>query len=145
VASHEAIEGVLESYRAAVSAKDVGAFVALYDDDVRVFDMWGRWSYDGAAEWRHAVADWFGSVGDDQVVVELHDLTTVVGDGAAAVHGVVTFKGLSAAGDELRAMDNRVTWVFRRAGDSSWKIVHEHTSMPIDLETSKPVPRQRSA
>ena len=139
------IEEVLEGYRTAVSAKDVDAFVALYDDDARVFDMWGRWSYDGLAEWRNLVADWFGSLGDDQVVVELHDVGTVVGDDVAAAHGVVTFTGLSAGGEELRAIDNRVTWVLRRAGDDAWKIVHEHTSMPIDLETSKPVPRQRSA
>ena len=32
-------------------AKDVDAFAALFDVDVRVFDMWGVWSYDGIAAW----------------------------------------------------------------------------------------------
>lgn len=31
---------VLDAYKAAVAAKDVDAFVALYDQDVRVFDLW---------------------------------------------------------------------------------------------------------
>ncbi len=32
------------AYEAAVLAKDVDAFVALYDQDVCVFDMRGQWS-----------------------------------------------------------------------------------------------------
>jgi ketosteroid isomerase-like protein len=43
---------VLDSYKAAVKAKDVDAFVALYDQDVRVFDLWGVWSYQGVEAWR---------------------------------------------------------------------------------------------
>ncbi|CAB3778191.1 hypothetical protein LMG28614_00563 [Paraburkholderia ultramafica] len=35
---------VLDRYKAAVFAKDVDSFVALYDGDVLVFDMWGVWS-----------------------------------------------------------------------------------------------------
>ncbi|WP_404615797.1 hypothetical protein [Rhodanobacter hydrolyticus] len=38
---------ILDSYKAAVFAKDVDAFAALYDDDVHVFDMWGAWSLQG--------------------------------------------------------------------------------------------------
>ena len=38
--------------RTAVRAKDVASFVALYANDVRVFDMWECWSYDGAEAWR---------------------------------------------------------------------------------------------
>lgn len=47
-----AIGAVIEGYAAAVRAKDVDAFVSLYAKDVRVFDMWGRWSYDGVDAWR---------------------------------------------------------------------------------------------
>jgi ketosteroid isomerase-like protein len=57
------------------------------------------------------------------------------------VHAVATFRGFSAAGEELRSVDNRLTWVLRSRPDGSWRIVHEHTSVPIALETSRPVPR----
>ena len=73
------IDEVAAGYAAAVSAADVDAFVALYDDEVRVFDTWGRWSYDGLGEWRAMVGEWFGSLGDERPEVELHDIGAVVG------------------------------------------------------------------
>jgi uncharacterized protein (TIGR02246 family) len=130
------IEELLNRYRDAVYAKDVDAFVSLFDDGVSVFDMWGRWSYDGADAWRATVTEWFGSLGDERVVVEFSDVRTVAGDDVAAAHAFVTFKGLSADGDELRSMNNRLTWVLRKT-NGVWKVVHEHTSAPIDFETAK--------
>jgi hypothetical protein len=62
-------------------------------------------------KWR---SKWFGSLGSDQVAVELHDVDTVFGDGVAAAHAVVTFRGLSADGEELRAIDDRLTWALRQ-------------------------------
>ncbi len=148
MASREPIEEVLDGYRTAVSAKDVDAFVALYDEDVRVFDTWGRWSYDGADEWRQMATEWFGSLGSDQVAVELHDVGTVIGDGVAAAHALVTFRGRSPDGEELRAIDNRLTWALRQTREGAWRIVHEHTSVAIDIETSRhqdPFPVSESA
>jgi uncharacterized protein (TIGR02246 family) len=133
----EQIEQMLDSYKAAVQAKDVDSFVRLYADDVRVFDMWGRWSYDGLEAWRAMATEWFGSLGDESAGVEFRDVQTVVGDGVAAAHAFVTFKGVSAAGEELRAMNNRLTWALRKDGDSAWKVVHEHSSAPIDFESAK--------
>jgi uncharacterized protein (TIGR02246 family) len=131
------IEQVLEGYVAAVRAKDVDGFVALYADDVRVFDMWGRWSYDGADAWRGMAEEWFGSLGEEQVAVEFDDVQTVVGDEVAGVHAFVTYKGLSAEGAELRAMNNRLTWALQKTAADGWKIVHEHSSAPTDFDTGK--------
>jgi uncharacterized protein (TIGR02246 family) len=131
------VMAVLEAYRAAVLAKDVDAFVALYDEDVCVFDMWGRWSYEGLAAWREMVADWFGSLGSERVALDMSDVRTVVTDDLAVTHALVTFRGLSAEGDELRAMNNRLTWVLERRSGEAWRIVHEHTSAPADFETAK--------
>jgi ketosteroid isomerase-like protein len=128
---------VMEAYRAAVLAKDVDAFVALYDRGVRVFDLWSRWAYDGLDEWRQAVSGWFGSLGTERVAVEFDDLRAVVTAGLAVGHMQVTYRGLSAEGEELRAMVNRLTWGLAPADDGGWKIIHEHTSAPADLETSK--------
>ncbi len=41
------IARVLRSYESAVLAKDIEAFMRLYDPKVRVFDAWGVWSYEG--------------------------------------------------------------------------------------------------
>jgi len=131
------IEQLLEEYAESVRAKDVDRFVALYDDEVRVFDMWGRWSYDGAAAWREMAVEWFGSLGSEEVAVEFEEVQTVVGDEVAVADAFVTYKGLSAEGDELRAMNNRLTWALRKRSDGTWKVVHEHSSAPTDFETGK--------
>jgi ketosteroid isomerase-like protein len=39
-------------------------------------------------------------------------------------------------------MNNRLTWVLRKDGGGAWKIVHEHTSAPIDLETLQALTRE---
>ena len=130
------IEGLLGAYRAAVRAKDVDAFVAIYDDNVRIFDTW-EWSYDGIGAWRAMATEWFGSLGDDQVAVEHSDVEIVAGDRIAVLSAYTRFAGVSAEGEELRAMDNRLTWALRKADDGAWKVVHEHTSAPGSFETGK--------
>jgi len=138
----QSIKDVVDGYAAALRAKDVDAFVGPYDSDVQVFDMVGEWVYDGTGPWRAMATEWFGSLGTDQVAVEVDDLQAVASDDVAVVHAIVTYRGLSAAGDELRATTNRFTWGLRREPSDQWKIVHEHSSAPIDPETSKPIPER---
>jgi uncharacterized protein (TIGR02246 family) len=128
------VDEMLEAYSAAVRAKDVDAFVALYADDVRTFDLWSEWSYDGKAAFRGMVTEWFGSLGDDVVAVEHDDVRTQAGEDVAALSAFLTYRALSPEGEELRSMNNRLTWVLRKDGDGSWKIVHKHTSAPAGDE-----------
>jgi uncharacterized protein (TIGR02246 family) len=130
------VAALLESYRDAVYAKDVEAFVAIFADDVRVFDMWGTWSHDGIDSWREMAVGWFGSLGDELVRVAFDEVQTTVGDDTAVLSAFVTFAGLSADGEELRSMNNRLTWGLRKTG-GTWKVVHEHTSAPVELATGK--------
>jgi uncharacterized protein (TIGR02246 family) len=126
---------LLDAYVKAVRAKDVEAFLDLYADDVRSFDLWSVWSYEGKDALRGMVEEWFGSSDTaDQVAVEFDEVRTSVGDDVAAVSAFLTFRGLSAEGEELRSMNNRLTWVLRKEPDGAWKIVHEHTSAPADDE-----------
>src|SRR5215831_12428571 len=108
------MEEMLEAYATAVRAKDVDAFLGLYADDVRNFDLWSVWSYDGKDALRGMVSEWFGSLGDDVVAVEADEVRTQTGDDVAAVSAFLTYRGLSAEGEELRSMNNRLTWVLRK-------------------------------
>lgn len=137
MSDRQEIKDMLDRYRTAVYDKDVDAFVALYDDEVMVFDMWANWVYRGTAEWRKMATEWFGSLGGEFSAPEFHDVQIATGDGMASAHAFITYRGLSAEGKELRAMDNRITWVLRKDGEGRWKIVHEHSSAPADLETGK--------
>ena len=127
---------VLEAYRSAVYAKDVDAFVALYDENVRVFDMWGIWSHSGIGAWRAVAAGWFDSLGSERVLVEFGDAQVNVAQDLAVVHVFVVYRAVSAKGANLRSMTNRMTLALKQAA-GAWKIVHEHTSAPVDHATAK--------
>lgn len=127
---------VIEAYKAAVFAQDVEALCGLYAQDAVVFDLWSTWSYAGLAAWRQAVSAWFGSLGDERVEVRLDDVSAATTGDLALVHAIITYQSLNADGQPLRAMQNRLTWALKQRGDG-WKIIHEHTSAPIDGETFK--------
>jgi uncharacterized protein (TIGR02246 family) len=129
------VEQMLVAYAAAVRAKDVDAFVGLYADDVRTFDLWSEWSYDGKDALRAMVSEWFGSLEDDELVaVSFDDVRTQAGPDVGAVSAFTTYAAVAPDGTELRSMNNRLTWVLRKDGDGTWKIAHEHTSAPAGAE-----------
>ena len=130
------IRQTLAVYRAAILAKDVEAFVALFTDDVHVFDMWGPWSQEGIAAWRATATGWLGSLGDERVVVEADDVRTGVSGDMATLTAFLTFRAIDATGKELRSLNNRLSWVLREQA-GRWKVVQEHTSIPIDGATGK--------
>src|SRR5262245_47241197 len=130
------VTSMVEAYKSTVLAKDVDAHVALYGENARLFDMWGEWSLEGRDAVRAMVAAWFGSLGEDRVAVRMDDLQATAGDDVVAAHAFVTYAAISSEGRELRSMQNRLTWVLcRNAGE--WRIIHQHTSAPIDFETMK--------
>lgn len=120
---------MIERYRHAVFDKDVEAFVQLYDEGVRAFDAWNTWSYEGAAAWRKMAEGWFASLGTERVGVTAEDVRVMATAGLASLSATFTYTGLSADGDTLRSLKNRISWVLR-AESGAWKILHEHTSIP---------------
>jgi len=126
----------LTAYKDAVFTRDVDAFIALYDQDVRVFDMWGTWEYNGADAWRGVISQWFATLGTERVAVDTDDVQIIVAQDVAILHTFVAYKAMSAEGGELRSMHNRMTWGLRQKS-GFWKIVHEHTSAPVDFATAK--------
>ena len=125
------MEEMLEAYAAAVGAKDVDAFVDLYEDDIRTFDLWSVWAYDGKPEFREMVREWFVSLPDVEVVeVSFDEVRTQSGADVGGLSAYTTFRAVTPDGKELRSMNNRLTWVLRRNADGVWKIAHEHTSAP---------------
>jgi ketosteroid isomerase-like protein len=132
------LANLLKSYASAVLAKDVKTFMHLYDPNVRVFDAWGVWLHEGAAAWQVAVEGWFTSLGSETVKVTFDDVRSMGGPDLAMLSAIVTYAGVSADGRPLREMQNRITWVLRTSGHNL-RIVHEHTSAPIDFDESKAI------
>ena len=128
----------LERYQAAVLAKDVAAFIALYDDDVHIFDMWETWSMQGIAPWQQMVNDWFSSLGDERVHVSFSDAHATQAGDLAIGHAILTYTALAADGTTLRALSNRISIGLKQVGNA-WKIIHEHTSAPIHHPTQQAI------
>lgn len=127
---------VFELYARAVADKDVEAFMAIHGPDVQVFDAWGQWEFSGAESWRAMAADWFGSLGDESVEVLFARVRASIGHDVAYGFADVTFTGISATGERLRSTTNRMTMGLDR-GPGGWVIGHQHSSLPIDLETGR--------
>ncbi len=130
------VSRVLQGYKSAVFAQNVDAFVALYDADVQVFDLWGAWSHRGLAAWRAMATAWFGGLGTDRVVVEFSEVQVMAEGELAVAHAFVSYTAIDPDGAKLRSLNNRLTVALKPAG-GVWKIVHEHTSAPVDSETGK--------
>jgi ketosteroid isomerase-like protein len=124
----------LAAYVEAVRAKDVDAFVAIYDDDIHVFDMWGAWSLRGLTAWRDMATGWFSSLGDERVIVTFDSENSTISGDLAIGYAVLTYTAVAPDGTKLRSLSNRATMALRKTGDS-WKIFHEHTSAPIDHQS----------
>jgi ketosteroid isomerase-like protein len=130
------IARILEGYKTAVYAKDVGAFMRLYDPKVRVFDCWGVWSYDGADAWQRAIEAWFVSLGAHRVKVGFDGVQVSGNSDLAFVSAFVTYAAQSAQGEPLRSMQNRLSWALKTSGHVL-RIVHEHTSAPVGFDDAK--------
>lgn len=128
----------LETYKSAVLAKDVETLLYLYDPDVRVFDTWGIWSYEGAAAWRVAIEGWFSSLRDDKCRVTFDDVRVIDATGFAAMSAVATYTGMTVQGEDIRSMQNRFSWVLKTSGHVL-RVVHEHTSVPVGFEDAKAI------
>jgi uncharacterized protein (TIGR02246 family) len=136
------IETLQETYKSAVFAKDLEAFIAIYDEDIEVFDTWGaRWIYQGLDSWRGMAKEWFGALGDERVQVAMDNVHIKQMQTAAFVSAFLTYTALSTEGRPLRSLQNRMTWVVE-SKQGLWKIIHEHTSVPVDQATLQAILRR---
>jgi len=125
---------VLKDYAAAVLAKDLTAFMSLYDPGIFVFDSWDVWSYEGVEAWSGMTQEWFTSLGAERVAVEFTDERSSLSPTLAYAAATVRYTALSATGQSLRSLQNRITIVLELK-NGKWQIVHQHRSSPIDFET----------
>ena len=130
------IESLFETYKNAVFQKDVEAYASIYDRQVLIFDMWEDWSSEGLPAWRQMAQDWFSNLGTDRVVVTFEDIRIQHYGELASATAFIKFAAISEKDEELRYLQNRLTWVLQKK-ENTWKIIHQHTSGPAEFETKK--------
>jgi uncharacterized protein (TIGR02246 family) len=136
-ADETAIRALETRFAAAFNAKDIDAIMKVYvpDNSLLVFDVVPRRQFAGAKayrkDWEEFLAQFKGSP-----KIEIADLR-VVADGTLAYSHSIQHVGGTDTKGQPTDITVRVTDVYRKI-KGNWLIVHEHVSVPVDLETGKP-------
>jgi ketosteroid isomerase-like protein len=133
----EQIKRVYEKLISGCKAKDVDAIMTAYvaDQSLLVFDALPPRQYVGAKAYRK---DWqeFLAFFKGPVKCESSELSVVADKMFGYSHTIFHTSGTDTK-DKPVDLTMRVTDVYRKIG-GTWKIVHEHISFPVDLDTGKP-------
>ena len=136
--SDEAKIRALESqFAAAISAKDINAIMKVYvpDETLFVFDVIPPRQYVGATAYRKDWSD-FLALFNDPIKFEITDLQVTTASTLAFSHSIQHISGTDTKGKPID-LTVRLTDVYRKV-NGNWLIVHEHVSVPVDLDTGKP-------
>jgi ketosteroid isomerase-like protein len=133
----QAIRAVESSFATAVNAKDVAAIMRLYEpgEGLIVFDLVPPRQYVGAAAYRK---DWEGifATFKGPVKFTIADLFVAANGTLGYSHSIQHLTGTDTKAQPID-LTVRVTDVYRQI-NHKWLIVHEHVSVPVDLDTGKP-------
>lgn len=133
---NSSVQSVFTRYVEAVKASDADALLSLYADDVHVFDMIAPFERHGVESGREMIQGWLGEAGSTQDCT-IEDLDVIENGDLAAVRAAVRY-GVTMADGTHHTMWNRATWTLQRL-DGEWKIVTEHTSVPLSEEDMQPL------
>lgn len=126
----------VEDWAKAIRAKDIDHVLSLYAPNIVSFDLDPPLRYAGAAKKRRAWQEFF-AVHTGHIAYEVRDLDVTTHGELAFVHSLNHVSGTLASG---QASDLWVRWTacFRRI-DGVWLVVHDHVSVPADLEHGQAV------
>lgn len=126
------IRKVMDDLVLALRTKDIDALMAHYAPDVTVFDLRPPHRIVSADRYRRNFEAWFATV-DGPIDYEVDELLLTVSGDVAFCHSLSHVTAKRANGEKANYWV-RVTSGMRKTS-GGWIIVHEHISMPIDLET----------
>ncbi|HEY2901287.1 MAG TPA: nuclear transport factor 2 family protein, partial [Polyangia bacterium] len=121
----------VDEWAKAFRAKDVEGIMSIYAPDIVSFDVGPPLRYQGAEKKRRAWQEAFAAYAGP-VFYEVRDLNVTTHGELAFVHSLNHVQGRLASG-HVSALWLRWTACFRRI-DGVWLIVHDHVSVPADLE-----------
>lgn len=129
------ITSFLDTWVAALRAKDVEAYAACYTDDARVFDGMNPPQHAGIDAWRGMIATWFTEIGTESDLLFRDRQITIDAD-LAVMTAFAGYKHRPEGEPEAITMWCRQTNILRRIPDG-WRICHEHSSVPFDPESGQ--------
>ncbi len=131
------IRALENKFAAAFVAKDVNAIMSVYlpSETLFVFDVVPRRQYVGAKAYRKDWEDYLATL-KGPVQFQISDLSVAADGYLGWGHSIQHVSGTDTKGQPVD-LTVRVTDVYRKI-KGNWLIVHEHVSVPVDLDTGKP-------
>jgi uncharacterized protein (TIGR02246 family) len=134
-ASDEAqIRQLLEQWGQALHTKDLHTLMSYYAPDILTFDILPPLQYQGIDTYRKNFEAWFAAV-QGPIEYETRDLRLTIGEEVAFCHSLNRVRSTRPS-DEHTETWVRVTVGLRKI-EGTWRITHEHVSVPCDMETSQ--------
>jgi ketosteroid isomerase-like protein len=133
------IRGRIEDLVKALNAKDIDGVMSLFAPNLVSFDLtpnFGTLRYVGAENKRRAWEEAFAAF-TGPFSYEVHELNVTTHSELAFVHSLNHVNATLASG-QITDLWLRWTACFRRI-DGDWLVVHDHVSVPADLEHGRAV------
>lgn len=132
---HEtAIKALVDDRIEAIRTKDRARLLASYAPQVLTFDVVPPLQNVGSDGVSQKLEQWFGGY-QGPITWDLRDLKITASESVAFAHALVRSRGTLKSGDTVD-MWFRFTCCFATI-DGAWKIVHEHTSDPLDPKSGQ--------
>lgn len=128
------IEVLMTEWSEALQQKDAELMAHYYSEDAKVFDIGSQ------TESREAYKNlWINCFPyfNDNLHIERQQITIHAADGVGFLYGYSRISGAQTDDPAAQAWC-RMTVCYQKIKDT-WKVVHEHISMPIDFEKNKPI------
>lgn len=130
------LKAVIEGINAAFRARDLNKLKSFYAKDVVAYDMPTPLSFKGIdsylESWKTAL-DMMSDMGPFETAEDKY----FVGQDIGIYHALCRMTGTLTKNNEKIDSWARYTGVFKKS-EGKWLIVHEHFSVPIDMEKEKP-------
>ena len=136
ISSETQVRQLLMGWEKAFRAKDVDAVMRVYASGAAVvaYDVVPPLARIGRNTYRKNYEEFFAMY-EGPLEIEFRDLRIVAGNDVAFIHCLERVSGTLKGGQKSETW-LRVTSGLRRI-KGNWFIVHDHVSVPVDLETGK--------
>jgi ketosteroid isomerase-like protein len=128
------IRQLLDNWAKAFRVHDIRAIMLMYAPEVVAYDIVPPLKYAGAEAYRKDYEEFLAQY-DGPIEVEYSDLKIVVGGDVAFAYGLERLSGTMKIGQRSDIWV-RFTSGFRKI-NGRWFDVHDHISVPVDLQTGK--------
>jgi len=132
------IRQILDRWAKAFHAKDLNGIMAIYEpgESLVSYDIVAPLQYKGFDAYKKDYQDFLDQF-QGPIDIEYRDLNVVAGDSVAFSRGLERITGTLKSGEKLDAWV-RFTECYRKS-NGNWLAIHDHISVPVDLNTGKAV------